>query len=57
MGSSVSSVFANTFLFYYKTNFIKYNINFFRYMNDIIFFNYDILRMFSIYPNELVLKK
>ena len=59
MGSSFSSAFANVFLFYYETNFIKHNINFFRYIDDIIVFNCDNFEDISlyIYRKELVLKK
>ena len=58
MGSSFSSAFANIFLFYYKTNFIKHNINFFRCIDDIIVFNCDNFEdiFLSIYPKKLVLK-
>ena len=46
------------FLFYYDTNFMKHNINFFRYIDDIIVFNWDNFEdiFLSIYPKELVLK-
>ena len=58
MGSSFSSAFANIFLFYHETNFIKHNINFFRYIDDIIVFNCDNFEdiSLSIYLKELVLK-
>ena len=58
MGSSFSSAFGNIFLFSHKTNFIKHNINFFRYIDDIIVFNCDNFEdiFLSIYPKELVLK-
>ena len=55
---SFSSSFANIFLFYYETNFIKYNVNFFRYIDDIMVFNCDNFEdiSLSIYPKEIVLK-
>ena len=58
MGNSFSSPFANIFLFYYETNFIKHNINIFRYIKDIIVFNCDNFKKISlsIYPKELALK-
>ena len=58
MGNSFSGAFANVFLLYYETNFIKHNINFFRYINDIIVFNCDKFEdiSLSIYPKVLVLK-
>ena len=48
----------NIFLFYYETNFINHNINFFRYIDDITSFNCDNFESisFSFYPKELVLK-
>ena len=58
MGKRRSCAFVNIFLFYYETNFIKYKINFFRYIDDIIVFNCDNFEdiSLSIYPKELVLK-
>ena len=61
MGSSFSSAFVNAFLFYYETKFIKHNINFFRYIDDINVLwefnceNFEDISL-SIYPKELVLK-
>ena len=51
MSSSFSTAFANIFLFYYETNFINHNINFFRYIDDDIVLNFDSISL-SIYPNE-----
>ena len=58
MGSSFSGNFANIFLFYFETNFTKHNINFFRYIFDIIVFNCINFEnnSLSIYPKELVLE-
>ena len=58
MGSSFSGALANVFLFYYETNFIKHNINFFRYIDDIAVFNCDNFEniFLSIYPKKLILK-
>ena len=47
VGSSFSSAFANIFLFYYVINSINHNINFFRYIDYIIVFNCENLRIFS----------
>ena len=56
MGSSFFSNLANIFLFYYETNFINQNINFFKYIDDIVIFNCDSVENISlcIYPRELV---
>ena len=53
MGCSFFSSFANIFLFNYETNFY-HNINFFRYIDDIIVFNCDNFEniSLSIYPKE-----
>ena len=58
MGCCYSSAFANIFLFYYETNFIKYKVNYFRYIDDIIVFNCDNFEDISLFinPKELVFK-
>ena len=57
-GTYIARAFANIFFFYYETNFFKNNISFFRYIDDIIVFNWDNFEniSFSVYPKGLVLK-
>lgn len=58
MGTGQSSTAANLFLFYKCTNTVIYNkkINIFRYIDDILIFDYDLLNECKIYsPNCLQL--
>ena len=56
--SGIPSALPKIFLFYNEINFIKNNINFFRYLDNTVVLNCDSFEniSFSIYPKELALK-
>lgn len=59
MGNSFSSAFANIFLHFYEFKYLnKYNINAFRYIDDLIIFDFENFEdLFNIYPKGLKLNQ